>query len=137
MKVTNVEIDFGNTLAEQWRKEQEDKMIDNFRNERMWELYKSYLQCKTYAGKQAFILEHGIINKSKYFSMSKRRQKKFLDEKFGLYCHVKLDKLVPRYRRNQRWIAVINPVLKFVEQTSKPFNNMMEAWVGTLVGEQG
>lgn len=134
MKVENVTIDFGDTLAKKWAGESEARIIEGDRNERMWELYKGYLQCKTYAGKQAYILEHAIINKGKFFSMSKRRQKVFLDNAFGTYCHVMLDKLVPRSRRNQRWIVQINPVMKFVEQTGKPFNDFMDGWVQSLMG---
>lgn len=116
-------------------KEEERKQMDFARNERMWELRKGYLQCATYAGKQAYILKHGIINKGKFFSMSKRRQKLFLDNAFGLYCDFKQDKLVPSYRRNQRWITRICPVMKFAEQTGTPFNNMMNIWADCLLGE--
>lgn len=116
-------------------KEEERKLAELTRNERMWELYKGYVACETYAEMRDYIFKHAVINKSKFLSMSKRRQKRFLDFEFGLYCDIKQDKLVPRYRRNQRWIVRINPVFKFVEQTGKPFNNMMEAWMGCLLGE--
>lgn len=124
----------GATVAD-FMVEEERRRVELFRNERMWELYKGYVACETYAEMQDYILKHAVINKSKFFSMSKRRQKRFLDFEFGLYCDVKQDKLVPRYRRNQRWIVSINPVFKFVEQTARPFNNMMEAWMGCLLGE--
>lgn len=134
MKVNKATFNFDDPAGLEWRKQEEDKIIDALRNERMWELYKGYRQCITYAGKQKYILEHAIINKSKYFSMSKRRQKKFLDEAFGIYCDVNLDKLAPNYRRKQRGIVKILPVMKFVEQTGAPFNNFLNAWASSLLG---
>lgn len=132
LQVLNAVIDFS---VDNFVKEEERRLAEVTRNERMWELYKGYVACETYAEMREYILKHAVINKGKFLSMSKRRQKRFLDFEFGLYCDTKQDKLVPRYRRNQLWIKRIDPVFKFVEQTSKPFNNMMEAWMGCLLGE--
>lgn len=137
MKVENVTIDFGDTLAEKWRTEEEQKQLDFARNERMWELYKGYKQCKTYAGKQEYILEHATINKSKYFSMSKRRQKLFLDGQFGMYYHKGTEKLVPMYRRFGKDILLVNTIFRYEEPVGKAFTKMMETWASILVGENG
>lgn len=134
--VTDIVLDFKDPEGKTWIEHQQAQQKASELNERMWELYKQFKGITDFKERFDFLEVHGTFNHSKVYSMSKRRQKRFLAKQFGFYYHAESERLVPMYRRFGKGILLLNPVFKFEEPLDKPFVKMMEAWAGILVGEQ-
>uniref|UniRef100_A0AAU8L0I6 Uncharacterized protein n=1 Tax=Pantoea phage Survivor TaxID=3232176 RepID=A0AAU8L0I6_9CAUD len=104
---------------------------DYVRDKRMSDLGQKFRAAK-FEEKVELLFEHGIFNKGKFKSLSKRRQKKFIAG-FGMHYHSVKEKLIHENHHEWWYSWKIPLILEWVEKTGAPFDKMMSGWVDSLL----